>query len=204
MTHRRFTRSTLLAATVGLGLASPATAQIGIAGGYNRDYLSDIDLADTSITVASAEGFHFGIFFNVNLLILAIRPAVYFHRVNDLSIATATDSTSFDLDLIEIPLDLRLRLPLPIVKPYLLAGAVIGFPSSDNAAIDASMSSSVWRADVGVGIELNVGIRLWPEVRFGLGITDYFKDGIPIGDDIVVPTGKVRLDSFMVRLGISF
>ncbi len=204
MTQRRFLRSTLLAATLGLGLASPATAQIGIAGGINRDYLSDINLADTSIEVTSAEGFNFGIFFNVNLLILAVRPAVYYHRVNDLTVATATQSTSFDLDLIEIPLDLRLRLPLPIVKPYLLAGAVLGFPSSSNAAIDASMTSSVWRADVGVGIELNLGIRLWPEVRFGLGLTDYFKDGVPIGSDVVIPTGKVRLDSFLLRLGISF
>ena len=207
MTRRRTNIRTLSGGLL-LGLAcalpSPAAAQIGLLAGYNRDALGDFlpssgfDLTDLT------GGYHVGVFLNVNFAAFGLRPALVYHRMPGLTAEAGGDRTEFDIDLIEIPVDVRLRIPSPIVSPYLVAGPVLAFPSSDDEGVDALLEARPLRAEVGVGLELDLGVRLWPEVRYGIGITSLMKSDIPVGTTVLRGDGDPRLDTFTLRLGISF
>jgi hypothetical protein len=191
----------LLAAVV---LCAPAYGQVGIAGGVNSNDLSDIEISGGTVDISSTNGWHLGIFLNWNIAVLGFRPGVFFHRVSDFSIEKDDSSARFDLDIVEIPLDVRVRFPSPIVSPYLVAGPVVTFPSSGNESIDASLASTPWRLDVGIGFEINLGLRLWPEARAGFGLSDFFESEIDLGDDVLAPFNQVKARTFLFRLGVSF
>jgi hypothetical protein len=181
-----------------------ADAQIGIVGGYNRDMLHGVDVAEGFSLEEDPNGFHLGIFLNVNLGLLAIRPAIIYHRIVDVDVRSPTDALDFDLEIVEVPLDFRLRLPVPVVRPYLLAGPVFMFPSSPDEAIDSLLETGPSRIDVGLGFEWSFGFRLWPEVRYGFGITRFMQTDFPLAGTPFSAEGDARLDGLMVRVGISF
>ncbi len=187
-----------------IGTPRAADAQIGIIGGYNRDMLQGVDVAEGFSLEEDPNGFHLGIFLNVNLGLLAIRPAVIYHRIVDVDVSSSTDALDFDLEIVEVPLDFRLRLPVPVVRPYLLAGPVFMFPSSPDEAIDALLETGPSRIDVGLGFEWSFGFRLWPEVRYGFGITRFIQTDFPLTGPPFSAEGDARLDGLMFRVGISF
>ncbi|MYC89676.1 MAG: PorT family protein [Gemmatimonadales bacterium] len=191
---------------LGLICALPAAAegQIGILAGYNRDSLAEFlpengfDLTDTT------DGYHVGVFLNVNLATFSIRPAVIYHRLPELVAMAGDEQVRFDIDMVEIPLDFRIRLPLPAVQPYVLGGPVLTFPSSTFSGVDDLLSARPVRAEVGVGLELDVGFRLWPEVRYGFGIGSLMESDVAIGSEVLRGDGEPRHDALTLRLGISF
>lgn len=187
-----------------IGTPRVADAQIGIVGGYNRDMLQGVDVAEGFSLEEDPNGFHLGIFLNVNLGLLAIRPALIYHRIVDVDVRSPSDALDFDLEIVEVPLDFRLRLPVPVVRPYLLAGPVFMFPSSPNEAIDALLETGPSRIDVGLGFEWSFGFRLWPEVRYGFGITQFMQTDFPLTGEQFSAEGDPRLDGLMIRVGISF
>jgi len=203
-TNRRSWRAAQLA--VGLALATPlaATAQIGIVGGYNRDTIEDFLPANGFDFTDLANGFHVGIFFNVNIGLVGIRPAIIYHRVPDLVASAGEARTQFDIELVEIPLDVRLRLPIPVFRPYLLAGPVFSFPSTSVTNINRLLNDRPIRAEFGAGLELDLGFKLWPEIRYGRGLGPLMGSGIPLGEGTLLGEGEPRLDTFTLRLGISF
>lgn len=177
--------------------ASSAHAQLGVAGGINYDDFSDID-ADTD----RAQGYHIGLFYDARLGPLALRPGIFYMNVGDIEADDVDDS--FDLQLIEIPVDARFRLgAAPFLKPYVMAGPVLRInASSDDFEGDAEDFSLA--ANAGVGLELTLpgaDLRLYPEVRYAFGISDFADDvaGIDTASD-----GSARLNSFMLRLGVAF
>ncbi len=191
---------------VGLLLATPiaATAQIGVVGGYNRDSIEEFVPADGFDFTDRTDGFHIGIFFNVNLGLLGVRPAIIYHRVSDLTATVGTDRTQFDIELVEIPLDLRLRLPIPVFRPYLLAGPVFSFPSTAATGVNRLLNSRPIRVEFGAGLELNLGFKLWPEIRYGRGLDPLMASEIPLGEATLLGQGQPRLDTITFRLGVSF
>ncbi|WP_420635175.1 outer membrane beta-barrel protein [Candidatus Palauibacter sp.] len=192
--------------TVSLACALPASAeaQMGILAGYNRDSISEFlpesgfDLTDLT------DGFHIGVFINFNLGTFAVRPAIVYHRVPDLVAQAGEELVKFDVELVEIPLDFRIRLPFPRVRPYVLAGPVLTFPSSTFSGVDDLLTARPVRAEVGVGFEIDLGFRLWPEVRYGLGITSLMESEVPVGSRVLRGDGSPRLDTLTLRLGVSF
>lgn len=187
-----------------VGGARHLEAQIGILGGYNRDTFEGVDVAEGFSLEDDPAGFHLGIFLNVNLGVLAIRPAIVYHRITDVDVRSPVDGLDFELEIVEVPLDFRLRLPVPVVRPYLLAGPVFMFPSSPDESIDALLETGPSRIDVGVGFEWSFGFRLWPEVRYGLGITPFMETDFPLLGSPFSAEGDARLNTFMVRVGVSF
>ncbi len=190
----------------GLAIGSPARVdgQIGVMAGYNLDMLEAFRPAEGFDLTERADGFHIGIFFNVNLGPIGIRPAVIYHQVPSLVAEAGEEQTEFDVELVEIPIDLRVRIPLPLLRPYLLAGPVFSFPSTSLVSVDPLLESTPVRAEVGAGLELRLGFRLWPEVRFGRGLGRFMRADIPIGETVLAGDGDPRLDTLTVRIGISF
>ncbi|WP_425154909.1 outer membrane beta-barrel protein [Candidatus Palauibacter sp.] len=183
---------------------SSADAQIGVLAGYNRDALEEFVPANGFDFTDLNNGFHIGIFLNLNLATFALRPALVYHRVPGLVARGGEDRLQFDLDLLEIPVDVRIRFPFPAVSPYLLAGPVFIFPSSTVEGVDDLLTARPIRAEFGAGLELDLGLRLWPEVRYGFGINSLMGSEVPVGSTVLRGDGKPRLDTLTLRLGISF
>ncbi len=191
---------------LGLAIATPRamTAQIGVVAGYNRDLIEKFLPADGFDLTDSSNGFHVGVFFNFNLGLIGIRPAVIYHQVPNLVATAGTETTSFDIELVEVPLDLRLKIPVPVLRPYLLAAPVFTFPSSSVSGVNNQLGPRPVRVEFGAGFELDVGLRLWPEIRYGFGLQALMDSGIPVGDQTLVGEGNPRLNTFTLRLGVSF
>ncbi len=185
-------------------LPTAAEAQIGILAGYNRDTLAEFlpengfDLTDFT------DGYHVGVFLNFNLATFSIRPALIYHRMPQLVARAGEERVRFDIDMVEIPLDFRLRLPLPAVQPYVLGGPVLTFPSSTFSGVDDLLTARPVRAEFGVGVELDLGFRLWPEVRYGFGIGSLMGSDVAVGSQVLRGDGEPRHDALTLRLGISF
>lgn len=191
---------------LGLAIAAPQAinAQIGVVAGYNRDQLKNFLPANGFDLTDTTNGFHIGVFFNINLGLIGIRPAVIYHQVPNLVATAGTESTPFDIELVEVPLDLRLRIPVPILQPYLVAAPVFTFPASSVSGVNDQLGSRPIRAEFGAGFELDLGFRLWPEIRYGFGLQALMDSGIPAGDETLVGEGNPRLNTLTLRLGVSF
>ncbi len=194
----------LLAAALFLSVPAAAAAQIGVLGGYNRESLGDFAPAEGFDLSDRTAGYHFGVFYNISLATFSVRPAVIYHRVPKLVASIGGDSTEFNLDLVEIPLDIRMRFAVPKVSPYILAGPVLTFPSSTVSGVNDLLSSRPIRVEVGVGVEIGLGLRLWPELRYGFGVTSLMRSDVPVGTSTLEGEGNPRHSSWSLRLGISF
>ena len=193
-----------LALVLACALPADARAQIGILAGYNRDTLAEFLPENGFDLTELTDGYHVGVFLNFNLATFSIRPAVIYHRMPELVAMAGEERVRFDIDLVEIPLDFRIRLPLPAVQPYVLGGPVLTFPSSTFSGVDDLLTARPVRAEFGVGVELDLGFRLWPEVRYGFGLGSLMGSDVAVGSGVLQGEGEPRHDSLTLRLGISF
>jgi len=185
-------------------LPTAAEAQIGILAGYNRDTLAEFLPENGFDLTEFTDGYHVGVFLNFNLATFSIRPALIYHRMPELVAMAGDERVQFDIDMVEIPLDFRIRLPLPAVQPYVLGGPVLTFPSSTFSGVDDLLTARPVRAEFGVGVELDLGFRLWPEVRYGFGISSLMGSDVAVGSRVLQGDGEPRHDTLTLRLGISF
>jgi len=202
----RIASLTLLLAVV-LVAASPARAQIGLTGGLNFNQLDDINATNANANFENSTGYHIGVFYDLGLGPVAIRPAVIYRQVGTYEFNDLPSGTEeINLNAIEIPIDLRWRvLPLPLVKPYLLAGPVLTFPQSEDD-FDSTESLNL-NADIGAGVEITlpgIGFTLMPELRYGIATSSFLKDEFEIGDTDIQPQDEARLNSVMLRLNVKF
>lgn len=208
--HPLRTASLTLLLALALAVASPAQAQVGLAGGLDFNQLDDISATNARANFESSTGYHIGVFYDLGLGPLAIRPGLFYREVGtyEFSDLPAVDGQTVDLDLsaIEIPIDVRWRvLPLPLVKPYLLAGPVLTFPQSEQ---DFESTKSVnLNADIGAGVEITlpgIGFTLMPELRYGIATGSFLEDEFEIGNITVDPEDEPRLNAIMLRLNVKF
>jgi len=188
---------------------APVQAQPGIAGGLNFNQLDDINTGSVNANFRSATGYHIGVFYDLALGPIAIRPGIMYRRVGEYHFPELQlpDRDSFSMSLVEVPIDVRWRLlPTPLVKPYLLAGPVLTFPQAEGD-LDDGVESTNLTADLGAGIEVTLpglGFTLMPEFRYGIGATKFIKDEFMIGNTTVNPEDEPRLNSIMLRLNVKF
>ena len=185
-------------------LPTDAEAQIGILAGYNRDTLAEFLPENGFDLTELTDGYHVGVFLNFNLATFSIRPAVIYHRMPELVATAGEERVRFDIDLLEVPLDFRIRLPLPAVQPYVLGGPVLTFPSSTFSGVDDLLTTRPVRAEFGVGVELDLGFRLWPEVRYGFGLGSLMGSDVTVGSRVLRGDGEPRHNTLTFRLGVSF
>jgi hypothetical protein len=200
--------TTVLLLMLALVLAHPAYAQLGIAAGLNFDSLNDIELSSGEATYDNSSGYHVGVFLDLGAGPLALRPGVFYRDAGqvDVSLSNVVGTIdSFNLTMIEVPVDLRLRLPAPVIKPYVTAGPVFTFPSSDDEGYDENLETFNVAANIGGGLEVNaLGIRLLPEVRYVVGVTRFLKEEFQVGNFQFMAEDTQRLSSVMLRLGVMF
>lgn len=191
---------------------APAQAQIGIGAGFNYDELEDVRTSTANATFEDATGYHVGVFYDLSLGPLALRPGVFYRRIGAYAFEVPSGDLSdhieeFDINLVEIPIDVRFRLmAVPLLKPYVLAGPVITIPQAEGELSDG-VEEAHMTADIGAGVEVQLpglGFTLMPELRYGIGATRFFQDEFEIGDATITPQEDPRLNSVMLRLNVRF
>ena len=188
-------------------LARPAQAQLGIAAGLNYDDLGDLDLGSAETSFDNSSGYHIGLFYDLAVGPLALRPGLYYMDVGAFAGEEGRfDGEDFDLSLVEAAVDVRLRFgPGAALAPYLLAGPVLRFPDSDDEEVREALEEVNVAGSVGAGLELNVlGLRLFPEVRYTFGLSSLARDGFEIGGQRFEVGEEDRLNPVIVRLGVAF
>lgn len=202
-----FTGAMLLLA-LGCLAARPAQAQFGVAAGLNFDSFGDIDLGSAEASVENATGYHIGVFYDLAAGPLAIRPGLFYRVIQDIEYELSTGNLPdnvFDLNMIEVPIDVRFRMPAPLIAPYVLAGPVFAFASSEDDDFDESLEDLTISANIGVGVELGIlGVRLFPELRYSFGITPIVNDFDFLGSSVTPDDESQRLNVLMLRLGVAF
>lgn len=188
----------------------PAQAQLGVAAGLNFENTSDIKIGSSSQTVDNSTGYHFGVFFDMGAGPLAIRPGVFYRKVENIKFPDFTSGgaqDAFDLSMIDVPIDLRLRVPAPLVAPYVLAGPVFSFASSDNDEFKESLRDLTMSANIGAGVELKVpmlGLRVMPEIRYNIALSSYVEDFNFLGSEVNVAEDGDKMNAVMLRLNVAF
>ncbi len=185
---------------------TPARAQIGFAAGLNYENLSDLELGSARATFDNASGYHAGIFYDLSLGPVGIRIGAFYRDLGEfesegLSVGALEGGfRKVDLAMIDIPVDIRLNLSAtPFIQPYVLVGPVFSLPSSGNNIFDESLESLLVSGNIGAGLALNiVGLRLYPEFRYAIGISRLLKDQVEVGG-ILLETDVQRVNSVMLR-----
>ncbi len=204
MNVRRLLFGSTVAVAATLLSALPAYAQLGIGAGLNFSDFEDIDSGSGSATLDASTGYHFGLFVNLGSGSLSLRPGVYYHRLGTYDFPSGDE---LDLSAIEVPIDVRLTLiPEGPARPFILAGPVLTFPRSGDA--ESAVEDMSLSADIGAGLDLRLPalpFSLMPELRYSLGVTDYFSEQIQVGSVTVTPDdGERRIGKLMLRLNVMF
>lgn len=200
----------VLCAFLFAGIAQPAQAQFGVAGGLNFESADDIQLPnDNEATLGNARGYHLGVVFGFDLGPSSIRPGVFYRRVGTYEFpgAPGTEGESFDVTSYEVPIDLRFDvLATQAVRPYVLAGPQMTFPQGegdfDEATEDISFSLNIG-AGLSFGAETG-GVQLQPEIRYELLGTRFIDEEFSIGDQDFEPEDGPSLSSLSLRLNLIF
>lgn len=208
---RRMAGGTVLGMAVALAAllvtATPARAQLGVAGGLNFNDLGDIE-GDATASFESSTGYHVGAFYDLALGPFALRPGVYYRKVGTYEfVGLAGGDRAFDMSLVEVPVDLRYRvLPLPVFKLYVLGGPVLYFPSAEEG-FDAAVKDVSYAVDLGVGAEFSLpgaGFTLQPELRYGIGVSDFTEETFEIEGQTITPSDSESLQGVALRLHVKF
>lgn len=194
---------TPLAALFALLLTVPeANAQFGVAVGANFDRASDFSIGNAEQSFESATGYHIGVFVDLPLGPLALRPGIFYMDVGSLEPEGSFDAPEADLSLVEIPVDVRYRILLPLARPYVLAGPVFRLANQSNDEVDLTQFSMAGAA--GLGLELSLaGLRPFIEARYQFGVSKFI-DSYEVGSIQVESEDDVKLNSFMIRAGLVF
>ncbi len=201
-------KSILAAVVLTTVLVVPASAQFGVAAGLNFEEFGDIETQSIDATFENAIGYHFGVFYDLGITSFSVRPGIFFRSVQNLQSDVLSSTESFDLNMLEVPLDLRVKLMSGfIITPYLSVGPVVTFASSSNQDFDEAIQDLYVAANASAGFELGLGgMRLYPEFRYGFGLTSITSSDEPfsIGNANFTPTDGSTVNSFMLRLGVGF
>ncbi len=188
-----------------MSFANTAQAQLGVAAGLNFEDLSDIS-GDREATFDNANGYHVGVFYDLGAGPIALRVGAFFRDVGDVELTLDGVEDAFDLRMVDVPVDLRFNLTAtPIISPYVMVGPVLSFPSSGNDEYDNVLADVSVSGNVGVGLAISLGsLRLYPELRYAIGVSRFMKDNFSIGSVAFEADEMQRQNSVMLRLGIGF
>ncbi len=193
----------LFTATLSVGAAQ--AQGLGILAGANYNQLSDIE-GDREATFDNASGYHVGVFYDLSLGPLSLRPAIVYVDVGEFDFESENIDEQFDLQLVEVPVDARFRFGTPLLSPYVMAGPVFRFNASDNEGFEDAFEEVTVAGNVGFGLELSlpgVGLTFYPEFRYQFGLTQFFGDEFTVGGEEFTPSDDPKLNAFMLRLGVA-
>lgn len=189
-----------------VGTARSAQAQgLSIVGGLNFSDQDDINTTSADATFENSTGYHIGLSYEIGAGGLSLRPGIVYQKLGTFEFQGATTG-DFDLTAVEVPIDVRFEvLSAPLLSPYLVGGPVLTFPQGEGDLSDGVKDLSL-TADIGGGVEIELGsLRLLPELRYSIGVTDYLSESFDVGGTTVQPSDDARRAAkVMLRLHVAF
>lgn len=193
-----------LALAVGTGQSLQAQG-FSVVGGLNFSDQDDINTTSADATFENSTGYHIGLAYELGSGGLSVRPGIVYQRLGTFDFQGATTG-EFDLSAVEVPIDVRFEvLQAPLLSPYLVGGPVLTFPQGEGDLGDGVEDLSL-TADIGGGVEITLGsLRLLPELRYSIGVTDYLSESFEVGGATVEPSDDARRAAkVMLRLHVAF
>lgn len=212
-TFNRLKRAALSALLV-IFLWSPAhralgQAQFGIVGGANFAALSDIQANNQAISFDNATAFHAGIFLDLNLGPINLRPGAYYLNAGALFEGSSVfQNDNFDLAYVTIPVDLVFNIGLGPLQPYFFAGPELRIftPSDIPQEIEDGIQDFVFNGTAGLGLKIRppgTGITLYPQLRYSFGISSYTNSSYQF-EGVSVEANDANVRMWLLSLGIGF
>ena len=184
-------------------------AQFGIVGGANFAALSDIQANNQAISFDNATAFHAGLFLDLQLGPLNLRPAAYYLNAGSLfEGSTVFQNDNFDLAYVTVPIDVVINFGLGPIQPYLFVGPEfrIFTPSGIPAEIEAGLQDFVFNGTAGLGVKFQapgLGLTLYPHLRYSFGISSYTNDSYQF-EGVSVEANDANVRMWLLSLGIGF
>ena len=189
-----------LAALALLLVPSLAHAQLipsfGVTGGVNFASLEDATSADLD----NSTGYHAGVFLDLGIGPLNVRPAVLYVWAGSFQdnglIPLLSDEPS--LSFIAVPVDFKFSLATPLVKPYALVGPEFRFTTGDFAEFENVKNTTV-AINAGIGAELGaiIGPSAFLELRYGFDVSGLADENFGTTSD-----ESLKVNLFMLRVGV--
>lgn len=199
----------LVAVTILPSQSARGQAQFGIVGGANFAALSDIQANNQAISFDNATAFHAGLFVDLKLGPINLRPAAYYLNAGALfEGSTVFQNDTFDLAYVTIPVDLIVNFGLGPIQPYLFVGPEfrIFTPSGIPAEVEAGLQDFVFNGTAGLGVKFQapgLGVTLYPHLRYSFGISSYTNDSYQF-EGVSVEANDANVRMWLLSLGIGF
>jgi hypothetical protein len=194
---------------------------LGIVGGLNYASVNDVSIADAQTTYDNRSGYHIGLYFDIALGPIAVRPGIRYVQAGRLfsglseALRDETGGTvpddfdEFDVNMFVIPVDLRLQLPFPLVQPYAFAGPELRFPgaSDSGAELSENLRDNEMAGNLGLGAQVSLpglGITLTPEARYTIGLTGLMGETVTVGGQTFETSDSQKVNMFFLSLGVEF
>lgn len=197
-----------VALLTGLVQIPDAAAQSwGLTVGLNYQQLSNISINDLNTRFDSKQGWHIGAWFEFNIGSVGIRPGVRYveagQLLEGLNETFPATRDNFDVSLLEANLLFRYGIEAPVIGPYVFAGPLFRFPSFTDKVIGNDLAPMSVSGEIGAGLQITIGsIRLYPEVAYTFGFTNFIEDELVIDFVSLTPNDAARLNTAMLRLSI--
>lgn len=199
--------------------ASPSAGQdLGFVGGLNFTSADQVEFQDAQVTFENRTGYHLGIYANLGLGPLEVRPGIRYLDAGRLydglgTIFTSDEETvpafddEFNVSFVSVPIDAVLNLPAPLIDPYLYAGPEFRFQRTPDApeAFEEALNDWTYIGNLGVGARISLpgsGITLVPEIRYSFGLNNWIAEDVEFAGQTFEATDQQRSDSFFISLGI--
>ncbi len=215
MTFPRFskTSSCLFALIFASFLYLPsARAQIGfgVVGGGNFSSLNEIQANGSLVSFDNAASFHAGVFLDIGLGPLSVRPAVLYLNAGELfKGASFLTEDNFNVTYVTIPVDVNFEMGVGPLKPYIFAGPEFRLLNSADVpvSLEDDLQSFTMGASAGLGLKITlpgVGLKLYPHLRYSFGISDFTDRTYEVQGVTVDTGGDSRVNMWLLSLGVGF
>ncbi len=192
--------------------AQPAQSQVrfGLIGGANFASLSEIGEGQNLINFDNATAYHAGVFLDLSLGPLSLRPAGYYLNAGAIfNSNTFGQESDFDVVYVTIPVDLIFSMGVGPLKPYFFAGPEFRLLNAADApaGLENDLQSFTMGASTGVGLEINLpgsGLTFYPHLRFSFGLSNFTNRTYQIQGVSVDTGGDSRVNMWLLSLGIGF
>lgn len=212
---RKVARSLALFAVASLSLSLVAHAQLGVAGGYGLNVISQPDYSGPSNNFESTGGFNAAVFYNFPIGQFDVRPVISLQKNDfewELDEVEIFSPIGGDFRVAELAIDLRYRFARAGNAPYVLVGPEVNYVAANRAELRTVLqyedgSTKYYGINVGAGYRIvvpSLGLVLEPEVRYSQALGGFMNEDYIVRTISYDGDSDRSLSNLTLRVGLSF
>ena len=198
-----------------LSLSLVAHAQLGVAGGYGLNVISQPDYSGPGNTFESTGGFNAAVFYNFPIGQFDVRPSVSIQKNNfdwELDEVEIFSTIGGDFRVAELALDVRYRFARAGNAAYVLVGPEVNYVAANRAELRTVLqyedgSTKYYGLNIGAGYRIvfpSVGLALEPELRYSQALGGFMNEDYIVRTVSYDGDSDRSLSNLTFRVGFSF